>query len=167
MNAVENLQEGGINKYILDLRDNGGGLLTASVETARLFLKDGIILQQQYRGEEVETFTTRSPGPLSDIPLVVLINKNTASAAEIIAGALQVHSRAQLIGESSFGKDTIQLIFDLEDDSSLHITAAKWWIPGIDHPIGDSGLEPDIQATQDESDFDYYLEAAIQALKVK
>jgi carboxyl-terminal processing protease len=95
---------------------------------------------------------------------VVLFNRNTASAAEIIAGALQIHSRAQLIGESTFGKDTIQLIFDLDDGSSLHITAAKWWIPGIDPPLSEGGLEPDIRITQDESDVDYFLEAAIRSL---
>jgi carboxyl-terminal processing protease len=163
-NAIEALQGAGANSFILDLRNNGGGLLTAGVDSAKLFLNDGIILQQQYRGEEVETFSTRSPGPLTDVPLVVLINRNTASAAEIIAGALQIHSRAQLIGESTFGKDTIQLIFDLEDGSSLHITAAKWWIPGIDPPLSEGGLEPDIRITQDESDVDYFLEAAIRSL---
>jgi carboxyl-terminal processing protease len=163
-NAIEALQGAGANSFILDLRNNGGGLLTAGVDSAKLFLNDGIILQQQYRGEEVETFSTRSPGPLTDVPLVVLINRNTASAAEIIAGALQIHSRAQLIGESTFGKDTIQLIFDLDDGSSLHITAAKWWIPGIDPPLSEGGLEPDIRITQDESDVDYFLEAAIRSL---
>jgi carboxyl-terminal processing protease len=164
LDAVANLQGEGAGKFILDLRDNGGGLLTAGVETAKLFVNDGIILQQQYRGEEVETFSTNSPGPLRDLPLVVLINHNTASAAEIIAGAIQVHTRAELIGESTFGKDTIQLIFDLRDDSSLHITAAQWWIPGITPPISEGGLEPDIRIRQDESGLDVYLQAAIQAL---
>jgi len=164
LKVVEKLQASGADKFILDLRDNGGGLLTAGVETAKLFVNDGIILQQQYRGEEVETFSTNAPGPLRDLPMVVLINSNTASAAEIIAGAIQVHTKAQLIGESTFGKDTIQLIFDLEDDSSLHISAAKWWIPGISPPISEQGLEPDIRIIQDESELDNYLQAAIQAL---
>ena len=164
LNAVETLQGDGANSFILDLRNNGGGLLTAGVESAKLFLDDGVILQQQYRGEEVETFSTRSSGPLTEVPLAVLINRNTASAAEIIAGALQIHSRAQLIGESTFGKDTIQLIFDLDDGSSLHITAAKWWVPGLDPPISEGGLEPDIRITQDNSDADFFLEAALQSL---
>lgn len=165
LDALESLQGEGASSFILDLRDNGGGLLSAGVESAKLFLEGGIILQQQYRGEELETFSTRSAGPLADIPLVVLINRNTASAAEIIAGALQINSRAKIIGEPTFGKDTIQLIFDLEDGSSLHITAAKWWIPGIDPPIGEQGLQPDILVSQNESEIDTILEAAVQALR--
>jgi carboxyl-terminal processing protease len=165
LHAVEELQALGSNKLILDLRDNGGGLLTASVEIVKLFLNKGIILQQQYRGKDVETFSTHTPGPLTEVPLVVLINRNTASAAEIIAGALQVHSRAQLIGEPTFGKDSVQLIFDLADKSSLQITAANWWIPGIDPPIGENGLRPDIPVSQEESGIDNILDAAIQALE--
>ncbi len=165
LHAVDELQAVGSNKLILDLRDNGGGLLTASVEIVKLFLNQGIIIQQQYRGKDVETFSTRTPGPLTEVPLVVLINRNTASAAEIIAGAIQVHSRAQLIGEPTFGKDSVQLIFDLTDKSSLQITAAKWWIPGIDQPIGENGLRPDIPVSQEESDIDNILAAAVQNLE--
>lgn len=164
LDAVEQMKTEGATHFVLDLRDNGGGLLTAGVETAKLFLKEGIILQQQYRGEEVETFQVSKPGPILDHPLVVLVNHNTASAAEIIAGALQAHSRALLVGEPTFGKDSIQLIFDLEDESSLHITAAKWWIPGISPQLGENGLQPDINVAQDETDIDLLMEAAIQSL---
>jgi carboxyl-terminal processing protease len=164
LDAVEQLHNKGATKFVLDLRDNGGGLLTAGIETAKLFLKNGIILQQQYRGEEVETFSVDTPGPLLDLPLVILVNHNTASAAEIIAGALQVHSRALLVGEPTFGKDTIQLIFDLEDHSSLHVTAAKWWIPGITSKLSEHGLQPDIQVIEDESEVDLLMNAAIDAL---
>jgi len=128
-------------------------------------LNQGIIIQQQYRGKDVETFSTRTPGPLTEVPLVVLINRNTASAAEIIAGALQAHSMAQLIGEPTFGKDSVQLIFDLTDKSSLQITAAKWWIPGIDQPIGENGLRPDIPVSQEEPGIDNILAAAVQNLE--
>ena len=164
LSAVEKMQGEGATHFILDLRDNGGGLLTAGVETAKLFLKEGIILQQQYRGEDIETFQVIKSGSLLDVPLVVLVNHNTASAAEIIAGALQVHSRALLVGEPTFGKDSIQLIFDLEDKSSLHITAAKWWIPGISPPLGETGLQPDIIILQDETEIDLLMEAAIQSI---
>ena len=161
-NAVLELEENGASQFVLDLRDNGGGLLTAGVETARLFLKDGIILQQQYRGQGVETFRTRKPGSLSDLTLVVLINHNTASSAEIIAGSLQSHGRAILIGENSYGKDSIQLVFDLDDGSSIHVTAAKWWIPDLIPPIGEGGLIPDIPVTQAEDQMDMILNAAVE-----
>jgi carboxyl-terminal processing protease len=164
-NAVIKLQSGGASKFILDLRDNGGGLLSAGVDTARLFLKDGIIIQQQYQGQAVETFRTLNPGTLSDLPLVILINNNTASAAEIIAGSLLLHGRATIIGENSFGKDSIQLIFDLDDGSSLHITAAKWWIPGLIPPIHEGGLQPDILVRQGEEQIDLILNAAVNYFK--
>lgn len=163
-NAVKQLQEEGTSKYVLDLRDNGGGLLTAGIETARLFLREGTIIQQQYRGQEVETFHTNSPGVFSDLPLVILINGNTASAAEIIAGSIQSHARAALVGEPTFGKDSIQLIFDLQDGSSLHITAAKWWIPDLIPALEDGGLQPDIRVRQDDSQIDLILAEAIEFL---
>jgi carboxyl-terminal processing protease len=162
LDAVGQLQLEGAEEFVIDLRDNGGGLLTAGVDIARLFLKDGIIIQQQYRGDNVETFRTVKPGVLSDIPLVILINDKTASAAEIIAGALQAHNRAILIGSNSFGKDSIQLIFDLDDGSSIHITAAKWWLPNIDYPISEGGLKPDIEISQGENLVDVILDAAVE-----
>jgi len=163
--AILQLKSGGANMFILDLRDNGGGLLTAGVDTARLFLEEGIIIQQQYRGQDVETFRVTKPGPLSDLAMVILINHNTASAAEIIAGTMKMHGKAILIGENSFGKDSIQLIFDLDDGSSLHVTAAKWWLPGLEPEIGEGGLQPDILVSQHESEIDSILNTAIEYLR--
>jgi carboxyl-terminal processing protease len=160
--AVNALQIAGADRFILDLRDNGGGLLTAGIETARLFLNKGVIVEEQYRGQEVTTYSVNTPGPLADLSLAILINQNTASAAEILAGALQSHERAVLLGEPSFGKDSIQLIFDLQDGSSMHITAAKWWIPDLNPPIGESGLQPDILITQEISQIDSIMNAAIE-----
>jgi carboxyl-terminal processing protease len=151
--------------FVLDLRNNPGGLLSAGVDIARLFLKDGLIMQQQYKGKDVETFRVDKPGPLDAIPLVVLVNHNSASAAEIIAGALKVNKRASLIGTSTFGKDTIQLVYDLQDGSSLHVTSAHWWIPGLDPPLGGNGLQPDIPISPDLENTtpDPFIQAAIQA----
>lgn len=163
--AVQELQDTGATHYVLDLRDNGGGLLTAGVETARLFLSEGIIMEQQYRGKETETFRVNAPGPLKDVPLVILINQSTASSAEIIAGSLQHHNRGLLIGEPTFGKDSIQLVFDLQDESSLHVTAAKWWIPGMEEAMSDNGLQPDIFASAGDSNSDSILKIAVQSLQ--
>lgn len=159
--AVEKLKRLGADRFVLDLRDNGGGLLSAGIDTAKLFLNEGEIIKQQYRGEEVETFRVNSPGPLTDLTMTIIINQSTASSAEIIAGVLQAHGKAILIGEPSFGKDSIQLVFDLQDDSSIRVTAAKWWIPGLEPPIGEHGLQPDIHVSPNDSEIDVVLEAAI------
>lgn len=162
--AFADLQSRGASHFILDLRDNNGGLLSAGVDTARLFLKEGPIIEQQYRGAEVESYEVKLPGILSDLPLVVLINHNTASAAEIIAGALQRHGRAPLIGQPSFGKDTIQLVFDLHDGSSLHVTAARWWVPGLEPPLRGHGLQPDILIAEETTPGDPFIARAIEVL---
>ncbi len=161
-NAVDDLAGRGATHYALDLRGNRGGLLTEGIETARLFLAEGAIVAQQYKGQEVETYEVKKRGALAEIPLVVLIDSNTASAAEIIAGALQAQERAPLIGTNSYGKDSIQLIFDLEGGASLHVTAAKWWVPGLVSPVGAGGLRPDIEIATAESDLDPYIAATIQ-----
>jgi carboxyl-terminal processing protease len=161
--AIEELKDRGASHFILDIRNNPGGLLTAGVEIAKLFLNTGIVMQQQYRGEEIEIFRVETPGRYADIPIAVFINQNSASAAEIIAGALQVHHRAHLIGVPSFGKDTIQLVFDLNDGSSLHVTAAQWWIPGLNSPVHENGLRPDITVENQIASRrgDPYIQAAI------
>jgi carboxyl-terminal processing protease len=165
-NAVEDLNLRGAKYYILDLRDNPGGYLTAGVDIARLFLNDGIIMQQQYRQKDVETYKVSKPGPLTEVPLAVLINHGSASAAEIAAGALQAQKRAPLVGIPSFGKDTVQLVFTLEDGSSLRVTAAHWWIPDLKVPIAGNGLQPDISVDPVDSSTsnDPILLAAIQYL---
>jgi carboxyl-terminal processing protease len=164
--AVEDLKQRGATAFVLDLRDNPGGLLDAGVDIARLFLKEGVVMQQQYRGQDIKTFEVKEPGPLADLKLAVLINKGSASAAEIAAGALQAHKRAVLIGEPSYGKDSIQLVFTLQDGSSLHVTAARWWIPGLQTPVGENGLQPDILVDPAGSvaGSDPFLQAAIRRL---
>jgi carboxyl-terminal processing protease len=162
--AVADLERRGATHFVLDLRDNGGGLLTTGIDTARLFLTEGVILQQQYRGQGIETFKVDKPGPLANIPLAVLVNHGTASAAEIIAGSLQANQRAPLVGSDTFGKDTIQLVFDLDDGSSLHVTAGKWWIPDAQEALVGNGLHPDVSIATDESDPNSVLRAASQYL---
>ncbi|MGE5221537.1 MAG: S41 family peptidase [Omnitrophica WOR_2 bacterium] len=162
--AVKDLQDRGATHFVMDLRDNGGGLLTAGVDVARLFLKDGEVIQQQYRDQGVETSRVEKPGLLDKLPLAILVNQNTASAAEIIAGSLQARHRAVLIGTPTFGKNTIQLVYNLEDKSSLHVTAAKWWIPGLEFPKGDHGLTPDFNIPTDNKDPQLVIKKAIQAL---
>ena len=150
LRAVGSLQSMGARYFILDLRGNGGGLFDAGIDMARLFLHEGEVIEQQYRGEEVERFSVTHPGPLEAIPLVVLVNHGTASAAEIVAGAMQANDRAVLMGETTYGKNTIQLVFQLQDGSSLHVTSAHWWFPELEFPVDGSGLKPMVLGTNDE-----------------
>jgi carboxyl-terminal processing protease len=161
--AIEDLQTRGATRFILDVRNNGGGLVDAGVNTARLFLEQGVVIQQQYRGEDVKTYAVEKPGQFAAIPMVVLVNKGTASAAEIFTGAIQGQKRALVIGTDTYGKDTIQLVFSLSDGSSLHVTAARWWVPGLFDRIGGVGLKPDL-AIDDKGDPNVALQAAIQAV---
>jgi carboxyl-terminal processing protease len=162
--AVQELRSRGATHFALDLRGNRGGLLDSGVEIARLFLSEGVVIEEQYRGEVANAFQVKKSGPLAEIPLAVLVNTDTASAAEIIAGAIQAQDRALIIGTHTFGKDSIQLVFDLEDGSSLHVTAAKWWVPGLDSPVGEGGLQPDILVSLENSESDPFIQAAIQTL---
>ena len=166
--AMDDLQTQGVVDFVLDLRNNGGGLVDAGIKIARLFLKSGApIMDQQYKDKPVATFKAEQDGPFAGLPLFVFINHNTASASEIIAGALQVNSRALVIGESSYGKDTIQLVYDLSDGSSLHVTSAKWWVPGLEPPIAGNGIQPDITVASDPANTlnRRYIDALISALK--
>jgi carboxyl-terminal processing protease len=161
--AVEELKSRGASHFVLDLRGNGGGLLKEGVDIARLFLEDGTIIQHQYKDQDVETHQVKKPGALRDIPLVIFVDSNTASAAEIISGSLQAHGRAALIGTHTYGKDSIQLVFELQDESSLHVTSAKWWVPGLEPPVGQGGLQPDITLpTESAEGSDPFVNAAIQ-----
>jgi carboxyl-terminal processing protease len=158
--AVAELRAQDVAYFALDLRGNRGGLVDAGVSVARLFLEEGEILKEKYRDQDVETFRVKQAGSLTDLPMVVLVDENTASAAEIIAGALQARD-AVVIGSQTFGKDTVQLAFNLSDDSSIYVTAAKWWVPGLEPPIGEGGLIPDIVTDGEQETPDPAVAAAI------
>jgi carboxyl-terminal processing protease len=162
--AVQDLSARGVTAYILDLRDNSGGLVDAGVDIARLFLEAGTVIEQQYRGQPVKAYAVERAGELADIPLVVFVNGGTASAAEIVAGALQAQRRATIIGSHTYGKDTIQLVFDLKDQSSLHVTAARWWVPGLSQEQAGKGIVPDIQLPADQIDSPVIVHEAIKFL---
>jgi carboxyl-terminal processing protease len=161
--AVTDLQNRGATAFALDLRGNGGGLLSEGVDIARLFLTEGIIIEQHFKGEDVKTHRVEKPGDLNQVPLTIFVDGNTASAAEIIAGSLHNHQRALVIGTPTFGKNTIQLLFDLKDKSSLSVTSAIWWVPDLEPPIGEGGLLPDILISDENAgNTDAYLETARQ-----
>ncbi|NIW43475.1 MAG: PDZ domain-containing protein [Gammaproteobacteria bacterium] len=159
--AIEDLQTQQAKFFILDLRGNGGGVLDGGIEIARLFLHDGdVVLFQQYKGQNEEEFRATKDGPYVELPMAILIDQYSASASEIIAGSVQVHQRAPLIGTPSFGKNTIQLVFTLQDSSSIHVTSAVWWLEGSS-PEDPFQLIPDIQAVSEPTTEEEVLQLAV------
>ena len=141
-NAIQRLEAEEANGYILDLRGNPGGLLQAGIDIARLWLKEGTIVFTVNRNGIQDSFTA-SGAALTDDPLIVLVNQGTASASEILAGALQDNGRAQLVGERTFGKGLIQSLFSLSDGSGLAVTIARYETPDH-HDINRQGIIPDV-----------------------
>lgn len=141
--ALLELQTQGAKYLILDLRQNGGGLLDAAIEVADHFLKDGPILYQLSKADDEQVYEADGEELAADLPLLVLIDGGTASASEILAGALQDRDRALLVGTQTFGKGSVQLVYDLSDGSSVHVTASRWLTPDRSE-IDQQGLSPDI-----------------------
>ncbi len=139
--AIGELEEKGADGYILDLRNNPGGLLQAGIEVARLWLDSGIVVYTVNRRGIQGSFESFGPALTQD-PLVILVNQGTASASEILAGALQDNKRATLVGEKTFGKGLIQSLFQLSDGSGLAVTIAKYETPSH-RDINKLGITPD------------------------
>ncbi|MBD2343028.1 carboxyl-terminal processing protease CtpA [Anabaena subtropica] len=144
--AISSLEKKGAAAYILDLRNNPGGLLQAGIEIARQWLDSGTIVYTVNRQGIQGSFEAFGPA-LTDDPLVILVNQGTASASEILAGALQDNGRAQLVGETTFGKGLIQSLFELSDGSGLAVTIAKYETPQH-RDINKLGITPDTVVTQ-------------------
>jgi carboxyl-terminal processing protease len=166
--AIEALRAEGAQKLILDIRHNGGGLLDGAVAVADHFLTDGLIVYQKSRLEQERTYRARRETIAANMPLVLLIDGGTASASEIVAGALQDRDRAILVGTRTFGKGSVQLVYDLSDGSSIHVTSARWFTPA-GRQIDLQGLEPDIEVEQSQeaidSGRDDVLDRAIEYLR--
>lgn len=139
--AITRLEAEGAEGYILDLRNNPGGLLQAGVEIAQMWLNPSPIVYTVDRQGIRNSFDSKM-GSLTDAPLMVLVNRGSASASEILAGALQDNGRAQLVGEQTFGKGSIQSLFNLSDGSGLAITIAKYETPSHRN-INKVGIKPD------------------------
>jgi carboxyl-terminal processing protease len=160
---------------VLDLRNNPGGFLGGAVDIASEFLPEGIVVWQDKGNDGKESFSVNRKGQLTDVPLVVLVNNGSASASEIVAGALREKERAKLVGEKTFGKGTIQEAQELSGGAGLHITIARWLLPS-GKSIDKEGLKPDFEVKPDEKDLpaeasakegltkDSQLEKAIEVL---
>ncbi|MFG6099293.1 S41 family peptidase [Leptothoe sp. ISB3NOV94-8A] len=145
--AITRLEQQQANGYILDLRNNPGGLLQAGIDIARLWLDEGTIVYTVNRQGILESFEAGA-GAMTQKPLILLVNGGTASASEILAGALQDNHRALLVGETTFGKGLIQSLFDLSHGSGLAVTVAKYETPDH-HDINKLGITPDRTVTNE------------------
>jgi carboxyl-terminal processing protease len=144
--ALEKLaaEKGGIKGLVLDLRNNPGGLLTQAVRVSDLFLDSGLIVYTEGRIEsQKQKYFAQKEGTWMDFPMVVLVNGGSASASEIVAGALQDHKRAVVLGTKTFGKGSVQTILPLDDSSALRLTTARYFTPN-GRSIQALGIVPDI-----------------------
>lgn len=141
-------KDGKLAGLVLDLRSNPGGYLDGAVYIGSEFIPSGTIVSQVNSDGTRQDYPTERKGSLTSMPIVVLVNKGSASAAEIVAGALRDTKRAKLVGETTFGKGTVQTPFDLDGGSSVHITTGKWLLPSGES-ISEKGLTPDFVVSMD------------------
>jgi carboxyl-terminal processing protease len=166
--AVGSLLDQGATSFVFDLRDNPGGYIEAARKIASEFLDSGVIFTQESAGDEVTTWEASGEGQATDpsIKLVVLVNGGSASASEIVAAALQDHGRATIVGQHSFGKNTVQIWSRLENGAGVRITISRWFTP--DHrSVAPDGVQPDVTVEVPDGtppERDLFLERAVQIL---
>ena len=164
--ALKGLISADTSALVLDLRNNSGGLLQESVDVASQFLPadEVVVYEESNQSEQVFRASSNGESLETKTPLVILVNQGTASAAELLAGAIQDHKRGILIGQRTYGKGTVQQIFRLSDNSSIHITSAEWLTPGH-RKLEDVGLEPDVPMIPDANGRDVELGEAVRYLR--
>ncbi len=156
------------NKLILDLRNNPGGYLESAVDIASWFLPAGkVVVREKFSDEKENVFRSKGYNIFKNLSMVIIVNKGSASAAEILAGALQEHKVAKLVGEKTFGKGSVQELIQITPDTSLKLTIAQWLTPN-GRLLSKEGLEPDIKVEITEKDFeannDPQMDKAIEIL---
>lgn len=166
--AVQELVDGGAKGLVLDLRDNSGGLLQTSVDVASMFIADGVIVSVEDRSGATEVYRASGRDPI-DLPLVVLMNENSASASEVLVGALQDHGRARVVGQKSFGKGSVQSVRELSFGGAIKFTTAHYLTPE-GREINGVGLEPDVlvemdPGLQEDKATDTQLKRAVELLR--
>lgn len=165
VDQINQERSGNYGGIVLDLRNNPGGYLEGSVLVASDFIKEGVVVKQASSdGSTQDYLVEKGRGDLLDDKLVVLVNGGSASASEILAGALKEYNRAQLIGEKTFGKGTVQEPQNFKDGSGLHVTIAKWLLPSGKNIHGE-GVDPDVEVVNDAEDgTDLQLNKALEIL---
>lgn len=154
LKGMEEESGAGLKGIILDLRDNPGGLLTEAVKLADIFMSRGLIVITRGRDKDVETKKAKKNSPYEKLPVVVLVNQGSASAAEIVAGALQDSRRAKILGLPSFGKGSVQTLMELGNNEAVKITIARYYTPN-GKSIEGKGIKPDIALGMPQLDKDF------------
>ncbi len=164
--AMKRKSDSRFGGVVLDLRNNPGGFLKGAVDLASEFVADGVIVQQQGK-DTTEKFEVDRQGKLIGVPLVILVNQGSASASEILAGALRERLGVKIVGENTFGKGTVQEAQELAGGAGLHVTVARWLLPSGKN-IHKEGLKPDIeikyQAKEGDSEYDNQIDRAVEIL---
>ena len=165
--AAQELRDQGATSYILDLRGNPGGLLDASVDVSAIWLPKGsTVLEEKRNGEVIQTFRTNDNPILLGQPTIVMIDQGSASASEIVAGALRDNEAATLLGQKSFGKGSVQRLIDLNAGGSLKVTIARWFTPDGKN-IDKEGISPDIEVEITPEDREAELDPQLDAAKAQ
>ena len=151
---------------LLDLRDNPGGLLSAAVEVADLFLNQGLIVYTKGRGEPEQRYQAVPPARYAQLPIGILVNHYSASAAEVLAGAFQDHQRAIVLGETSYGKGSVQKLWPIADGYAIKLTVARYYTPK-GRLIEGKGIQPDILIKDQliKNDVDNTLNSSVELLR--
>ena len=149
---IEELKKSGVKKLVLDLRDNPGGALDVVVDITDYILDEGLITYIEYKDGTKEEY--KSDAKSLDMPIVVLVNGNSASASEVLTGALKDHNKATVVGTTTYGKGVVQTVIPFSDGTGMSMTIARYYTPS-GACIHDTGIEPDIEVKLDER-FDYY-----------
>jgi carboxyl-terminal processing protease len=161
--AIRDLQSQGAEAFVVDVRNNPGGFLSSAVEVASQFVSGDVVVTEKWSDGRERSFPARRGGALTDssIPMVLLVNRGSASASEILAGAVQDLDRGVLIGEETFGKGSVQQVYTLSDDSQLNVTVAHWLTPNGDD-INEQGILPDIVVTPTQEQIDAGVDIQLQ-----
>ena len=162
--AARDFKAKGVKNVILDLRGNGGGYLAAAQDVAGLWLNDQVVVSERTGGKVVDELKSGNDAVLAGIPTVVLVNAGSASASEIVAGALQDHGIAKLVGEKTFGKGSVQKLVPLSNGAQLKVTIARWYTPNGKN-INKQGITPDVAAGLSQANVDAGVDPQLDAAK--
>ncbi len=169
-NAIFELRKQGAKAFIVDVRNNPGGLLNSAIDVASEFIAKGVIVTERWSDGHERPFHANGRGLLTnpDIPMVLLVNRGSASASEILAGAIRDYKRGLVVGEKTFGKGSVQQVYTLSDNSQLNVTVAHWLTPNGDD-IHEQGIMPDVEVVMTEEQVrageDVQLQRAIELLQ--